>query len=184
MNLKLSRRYLLPLFGLMLSVSFQASAEDPSLRKDKSQGSLDEIVQALIDAPWPLGFDYFRRVGIAEFKQQGSSNADPIVFRSGPVETSDGYRIAYTEFRIPPRLVEGINFYYGQLEEGRCYPAARLKEKYALERFIYPPNPHNAVAERTRRQSGYQLRSSGTVLHFTADGSDDDCLVSFYRSTR
>lgn len=184
MNFKRSQKCLLSLVGLMLAVSFQASAEDLSLPKDKSKVSLDEFAQALIEAPWPLGFDYFRGVGVAEFKQQGSSNTDPIVFRSGPVETSDGYRIAYTEFRIPPRLVQGINFYYAQLEEGRCYPVARLKEKYALERFIYPPNPHNAVAERASRQSGYRLRSNGTVLHFTADGSDNDCLVSFYRSTR
>ena len=184
MIFKPSRKYLPSLFGLMLALSFQASAENPSQPKDKSKASLDEIVQNLIDAPWPLGFDYFRSIGVAEFKQQGSSNTDPIVFRSGTVETSDGYRIAYTEFRIPPRLVQGINFYYAQLEEGRCYPAARLKEKYALERFIYPPNPHDAVAKRARSQSGYQLRSNGTVLHFTADGSDNDCLVSFYRSTR
>lgn len=185
MNLNLSRKYpFLSLMVLTLSLAFQASAEDTGQRNGSNKNSLENVIQKLADAPWPLGFDFFRSVGASEFKQRGSSNTDPVVFRSGPMETSDGYQIAYTEFRIHPRLVQGINFFYAKLEHGRCYPAAPLKEKYALERFMYPPSPHNAAAERVSRESAYELRSNGTVLHFTTDGSRDECLVSFYRSMR
>lgn len=142
------------------------------------------MIQELVEAPWPLVFDFSRTAGVSEFQQQGGSNADPIVFRSGPMETSDGYKFDYTEFRIHPRLVKGISFYYAKLEQGRCYPVASLKAKYALERFVHPPSPHNAAAERVSKESAYELRSNGTVLHFTTDGSSQECLVSFYRSAR
>jgi len=184
MNFNFSNKHFLPLLGVMLAIAFQASAEDEDLRKVGTKGSLDNVIQELVEAPWPLGFDFFRTVGVSEFKQQGGSNADPIAFRSGPMETSDGYKIDYTEFRIHPRLVQGISFYYAKLEQGRCYPVASLKPKYALERFAYPPSPHNAAAERVSKESAYELRSNGTVLHFTTDGSSQECLVSFYRSAR
>jgi len=185
MNLNLSRKHrLLPLLALTLSLAFQACAEDGARGKDSNENSLEDVIQKLADAPWPVGFDFFRSMGAGEFKQQSSSNADPVVFRSSPIETRDGYRIAHTEFRIHPRLMQGISFFYAKLEQGHCYPAASLKENYALERFMYPPSPHNAAAERVSRESAYELRSNGTVVHFTTDGSRDECLLSFYRAAR
>lgn len=95
----------------LLFVAAIALSSDPSLAAEPKEGTsnygMDELVQLMLDEPFPVGFPLFSRIGASGFHQENRSDSANISFRSAPIRSKDGGRIEFVEFRVAPDLRGG-----------------------------------------------------------------------------
>ncbi len=170
----------------LLFVAAIALSSDPSLAAGPKDGisnyRMDELVQLIVDEPFPVGFPLFSRIGASGFHQESRSDAANISFRSAPIQSKDGGRIEFVEFRVAPNLGGGSNFFYVELDPAACYPLSALKKKYEVTKFIVPPNPHMAADQGGKAPPLYRAQTAGATLIIGVDQTPRECVSSLARS--
>jgi len=143
---------------------------------------MNQLIDKIIDFPWPIGYGLFRDVGASGFSQSNGSDSLNIAFRSEEVESSDGYRIDFIEFRVSPQLDRGVTFLYVKFNGDSCYPASTLKATYALQPLLFPPNPHDASSRGSKGERLYVASGVGGTARFRATEDGQGCLLSLSRN--
>jgi len=170
----------------LLFVAAIALSSDPSLAAEPEGGissyGMDELVQLMLDEPFPVGFPLFSRIGASGFHQESRSDSGNISFRSAPIQSKDGGRIEFVEFRVAPNLRGEVNFFYAELDPAVCYPLSALKKKYATTIFIAPPNPHMADERGWKAPPLYRAQTAGATLIIGVDETARECVLSVARS--
>lgn len=148
----------------------------------RSSQRMDELIQRIVDEPFPVGFSLFAGIGASQFQQEGRSDSANIAFRSAPISSKDGMKIDFVEFRVAPSLTAGTNFLYVQLDQASCYPFSGLRQKYGMKEFIIPPNPHAPAGPKEIERPVYRAETGKTSLVVKVDGTPRECVLSVARS--
>ena len=170
----------------LLFVAAIALSSDPSLAAEPEDGisnyRMDELVQLIVDEPFPVGFSLFSRLSASGFHQESRSDSANISFRSVPIQSTDGGRIQFVAFRVAPNLGGGSNFFYAKLDPATCYPLSALKNRYEVTKFITPPNPHMAAEQGWKAPPLYRAQTAGATLIIGVDQTPRECVSSLARS--
>jgi len=169
-----------------LFVAVIALSSDRSLAAEPKEGTSnygrDELVQLMLDEPFPVGFPLCSRIGASGLHQESRSDSANISIRSAPIRSKDGGQIEFVEFRVAPDLRGGANFFYAKLDKAACYQLSALKKKYEVVKFIAPPNPHLAAEKAWKAPPLYRAQTAGATLIIAVDETPRECVLSLARS--
>lgn len=163
----------------LLAFASPAGAKEAS--PDRSPQRMEELIENAVSAKWPVDYVLFRQIGVSGFRQVNGSDGMNIAFRSNALESADGFKIGFVEYRVPPSLDRGANFLYLDVDAGVCFPLDKIKTKFDLQSVLEPPNPHNPASQRDRSER-YSAEIGGTKVLFRASNDGRGCLLSMSRS--
>ena len=167
--------------GLLLAllvVTFPSLSKDGAA--DHSRYAMEQLIDKAVTVAWPVDYGLFHEIGASGFTQVNGSDAINIAFRSNAIESGDGFKVDYVEYRVRPSLDNGATFLYLKINADACFPLERMKSKFDLQPVLDPPNPHS-------RQAGvqadiYSVDIKETKVRFLAAKGGQGCLLSVSRS--
>ena len=165
---------------LLALMPWQLNASDAMATA--SAYATDELLERLLQTPLFLVPTTFAELGLSGFTQASSDSGSNIELRSDPLVTRDGTKLAFVAYRVSPNDRTRINFLYVEMSGNSCYPLANLQDRYELQLFIAPPNPHSGSIVDSVNQNLYRAAYTGGELMVKSDGTLRRCVVSLHRS--